>query len=1023
MKKIMKLVSLLVLALLFVCSVAFVACTPEEQSETATYSVTVSKAEGVDVDLTAITAQWKSGTEVKGSKALDADGKASVELEKGNYTVTLMGSALENLKWTDASVTSSNLSATITLTKKEPAGPTTINYTVTVTCNDSELNLSTLAVQWVASEGEPTSSLVGADGKSSKELEPGDYTVSIIGFTKPSYYTVTTDTVSATKTNAEITITAIKRDVAVTVESPVDLPNDVKIQVKDGSENYGDAVAISEGKATVVVPFGKAVTLELVGISSYDYLTSNSVSVAATDKTATITVTLAQVTYTINVTAPSGVDVDGLTVTLLDSNSDPVTGATELAIEEGVATVTLLAGEYTVVLNGLNTTDYRYEADALTITKHTATVTISAKYWTISPEDDAPTVIGTFEDENEVKRIKLNGVEHSKSYSVMLSSDLDGEESDFNLHDFTIVYGGETFTVGKTRLEQELDSFIVIYIVDGQFELTVQADGAFAEEVSISIEEYEEIDTTIELDVEKNIYATTTYNFTAPSNDAYLITIDVNGLSSKDYQISMGEGPVFGDGSNRSTATTYEFFASANELIEISVYLYASGTINLVINKTYGEFKLGEETTITVPAGFNSGVAKPVLKAPYKGIYKLKLLGDVNHSNFFVSLEGKEPLNLDETTHEVQFLAEVGNVAIHFINNTSTGSFDIRAVVTLVKDTGNILPVGGQNTANIGGVDAPAKLVLEGAEAGKTYRLLVGWTPSFPKTNQITLKYCEKEYDIRLVNDSESKYNNYYTVDFEYVADENNIEIYIPLGGVVKAVVVKLEKVKEAATTGPEVGDSILMTPGNDQDSAVELDFGATFIDGGTYTIRITKNPSDGDPEAFLVYNYYVVYGNGSSDKVFFTRGEENFVPYMEATFTATSAPVKLYAEGARGPATPIAVTVTIIAAPAAPGAGSEVGDSETVTPGKDKNGAVELPFEFVAGKKYTLKLTGSQDDGFFMFVYTIVYSNGETQEAVSGDGCFEVTITADGNPVKIFAVHMRSADPIPVTFEITAIA
>ncbi|MCH5157173.1 MAG: hypothetical protein J1G02_04785 [Clostridiales bacterium] len=1104
---------------------------------TATYTVSVT-CDDSELDLTGITAVWKSGDVTKGSAKLSAAGVASVTLDKGSYTVTLTGEALSAYNFSDASVNESNTNANIALTKK---GPAMISYTVSVTTNDSELNLTTLAVQWVGSAG-TQSSLLGADGKASVTLVEGEYTVTIVGLTKADYYQYSDATVTADAPHAEITLTVIKRDIAVTVSSPVAFPNDVKVQVKDGSDNYGDPVAISEGKANVVAPYGKAVSLVLVGLDAYNYLESAPVEVAATDKSATVSVSLAEVEYTITVTAPEDVDVDELTVTLL-SDGEPVADATELALENGIATVTLVAGNYTVQINGLNTTDYAYDEASVTISSHSVTVAITEKFWTISPNGKT-TSIGTFADENEVKRIKLKGVEHSHFYSISMSSDVEDADGEFNLHNFTVNYGEEQFVMGKTRIEEELDTFIVIYIVDGIYELTVNADGAFAQDVVISIEEYEEIDTTIELDVAKEIYATTTYNFVAPTDSAYLITIDTHGLAYKDFQISMEDGPIFGDGSNRTTATTYEFFGLENEPFSIGVYLYASGTITITISRTFGDFILDQSTEITIPGGYSSGIAKPVFKVPTKGIYKISL-SNVSSSKFIVSLEGKNPI-IDEGAQvpEAQFNADPGNLSIHFINMLGNDTIDLTAIITLVKATGNDLEVGGSNSVNMAGSDAPAKLNLVGVEAGKTYRLLVEHSQAFGKMNTLTLTYAGETYSLTL-GTPDNGLEGYFYVEFEAVADEYAIQISNPMGLLIKGVLVKLEKVKEAAVTGPEVGDSVHITPGTSTDNAVELYFGVNFIVGGTYTIRITANPSDDDPEAFTVYGYYIVFADGSGRDISFTRGEENWRPYLEATFTVSSIPVKMYAEHMRMPngtpievvvtvisapaapaagpevgdsvhitpgttadnavelyfganfivggtytiritanpsdddkeaftvygyhivfadgsgsdisftrgeenwlpyleatftvssipvkmyaehmrmpnGTPIEVVVTVISAPAAPGAGPEVGDRETVTPGSSQATAVEIPFEFESGKTYTLKLTGNMDDGFFMFVYTIVYSNGSTVEASSGDGCFEVTITADGNPIKIYAVHMRSASPIPVEIEITAIA
>ena len=847
-RKIKKPILLLVLACVLACSLIFAACDDDNKlsglggSDTAAYTVTVTKGENVDVDFTSITAQWKSGSEVKASIVLDAAGKAAVTLAKGNYTVSLSGNALADYDWSEQSVSEASPNATITLSAKAPASPEAITYTVTVTCNDSELDLTTLAVQW-AGNNDTQSRVLKADGTASISLDPGDYAVSVVGLTKPAYYTVTTDTVSATKTAANISITAVKRDVAVTVTSPVDLPADVKVQVKDDGEPYGEPVEISENKATAVVPFGKAVTIELVGIDAYDYIESSPVNVAAADKTAALTVSLSTVTYTVNVVSEAYSNIDALTVSIC-KDGDPVANASNLPLTGGVATAALLAGDYTVVLNGLDAANYKYKADTLTMVDHTATVTISSTSLTLSRVEggdnivtyDATTFFGR-EDEVIKVTIPSDGVQVGKFYSISLSS-----ESDlFNSFNFNIVYNGQTFTIGKEQLEAGKDSIAIISIAENKYEFTVSIkDGGFFEdEFIISLQEYEKIDNKIELDVEKEIFVTATYEFTAPTNDAYLITIDVGNLGSKDYQISMGEGPIFGDGSNRSKETTYEFFAVANEPFEFSAYLYKTGTIKLTVTKVYGDIVLDQPTKVTL--GTYSQAIKSTFKVPYKGIYKLEITsGNVIAKQIIVSVEGKNPIINDEKTSlSPEFSAEIGDSYINFTNFAGAEliGVEITFVVTLVKDVGNLLPVGGQNTANIGGHETPGKLVLENAEAGKTYRLLVEWQAPFNKINVITLKYCEQEYEVRLVGDEESKYYNHYSVDFEYVDGENNIEIFTP-GTLVKNVVVKLEEVKDEAA-GPQVGDTVMVTPGDSESSAAVIAFDLDFIEGMKYTVSL----------------------------------------------------------------------------------------------------------------------------------------------------------------------------------------
>ena len=125
-KTLRKVVLLFLLTLAVVCGAVFVAAcdTPVDENgggnedAKVTYSVTVTVDSGVEgVTLTSLKAQWKSGSTTAGEKTLDADGKASVELDAGNYTVELDG-VPDTATYAKASVTATSHDAAITITAK-----------------------------------------------------------------------------------------------------------------------------------------------------------------------------------------------------------------------------------------------------------------------------------------------------------------------------------------------------------------------------------------------------------------------------------------------------------------------------------------------------------------------------------------------------------------------------------------------------------------------------------------------------------------------------------------------------------------------------------------------------------------------------------------------------------------------------------------------------------------------------------------------------------------------------------------
>ena len=124
LKTLKKSILLLVFALVFVCgSVFFSACEEPEPNNTdngdakVTYSVTVT-TQVSDIALNSLKAQWLVGSSTTPASeeiSLDENGKASVELDSGNYTVILVGVPLTKATYTPVYVTAITPGATITV--------------------------------------------------------------------------------------------------------------------------------------------------------------------------------------------------------------------------------------------------------------------------------------------------------------------------------------------------------------------------------------------------------------------------------------------------------------------------------------------------------------------------------------------------------------------------------------------------------------------------------------------------------------------------------------------------------------------------------------------------------------------------------------------------------------------------------------------------------------------------------------------------------------------------------------------
>ena len=373
-----------VLVLMFVCSlicsVVLAACktkTPNTPT-TATYTVSVT-CDDSELNLTTLTAQWKSGTTVKASKALASNGEASVELEEGTYTVTLTGN-LDGYSFEDATVTATNKTANISIKKNTTTQPTTATYTVNVTCNDSALDLTTLTAQWKSGTTVKGSKALAADGTASVELVEGTYTVTLTG--NLNGYSFDDATVTAENKTANISIT--KNGVQPTTatytvnvtcdDSALDLTT-LTAQWKSGTTVKESKALASNGAASVELEEG-TYTVTLTG--NLDGYSFEDATVTAENKTANISIskTAVTVTYTVSVTCDdSGLNLTTLTAQWLGDDSS--IKASKALAADGTASVELEEGTYTVTLSG-DLEDYTFEAVTVTAENKTANITITA---------------------------------------------------------------------------------------------------------------------------------------------------------------------------------------------------------------------------------------------------------------------------------------------------------------------------------------------------------------------------------------------------------------------------------------------------------------------------------------------------------------------------------------------------------------------------------------------------------------------------------------------------------------------
>ena len=1013
-KKWLFVVLTLVFALSFVVGVA--ACdfgnNNDDDDDTTTddkltYSVTVTSTDS-DLELTSIKAQWlKGNTAASEEIALDADGKASVELASGTYIVTLKNLP-EHYTFAEGYATATTPAVTI-----EVVPPVMATYTVSVTAPNA-IALTSIKAQWMNADDTAASGEIAlnANGEASTELVEGSYYVTLKGVT--SEYTFQPALVSKTSTHADIEITELPPEsttyqVTVNLPAGITLDSSVKVQVYVDSAPFGSAATIVGNKATVIAPEDGNFTLALTGLEAYDYLEQSTDNL-------TITVSLKQVEYKVTVETDDDSDLpSGLTVTFYDSGDNAVSGATALPLNaDGEATATLLAGSYTARLNGLNEEAYSYDAAAFTMTDRENTIELHRLFLTLKPGGSDKI---SFEDENTIIKIFLSDCEDGKQYSISLDSD----DDNFNNHNYTVKYGTATDTLGKAKVDANADSYMVITYSEDTTFFTAQADAAFSN-ITVSVEEYIVIDYTLTLGEDKVITPKQAgvYRLEVPQYGNYRLEVTLDGRAApSNFSISLDEGIVIGrvidvggpaDGDEVKTELTYEFFAEPTEgaePLQVNVFWYDfapedSGLIIRITHLPDGDYMLGQETLITLENMDNSiDVKGGKFIAPMKALYSLTIRGGdragdgvITKDNFQVRrINGDYITSYGESltgTFEANAREEVELAYINWIKSYTspaegtTNYMDIYVTIELVELRNNILNPGETVSVN-SKENVPALVVLgDEVKAGKTYRLVL----DVPLTLGMAtwwMTYNGADYDIHVSDEAGNL--NLYSEPFEVEAGEN--QIFVKVGQkagtnpeyitAVSGIKVSIEEVK---LTGADIVVDVPLpgvSVGTSAASADELTIGVQ--EGFSYTITIgVGGPGDYGKTFYVVYDGTTLTLNVSND--------------FAAAFTATSAnTIKVYATGAT------TITLTLTENENALYAGNTLTD---VTLGTSASSAKEIVVGVIPGSSYriTVVVGGPGDYGKTFYV---VY-NGTTLTLNPGNDFAGTFLATSAATIKVYA-------------------
>lgn len=146
----------------------------------ANYSVFVLSPEPDEDPIPDVTVSWMNGSSVAGTATTDANGRAEISLPAGTYTVKLSGIG-EGYEYDSVSVTSTMRNTAITLSAKR------VEYSVTV-IDKNGTPASGVNVNWMNGTALAGSATTNAQGKASKELNYGEYSVTLSNLPASNIY-------------------------------------------------------------------------------------------------------------------------------------------------------------------------------------------------------------------------------------------------------------------------------------------------------------------------------------------------------------------------------------------------------------------------------------------------------------------------------------------------------------------------------------------------------------------------------------------------------------------------------------------------------------------------------------------------------------------------------------------------------------------------------------------------------------------------------------------------------------------
>lgn len=200
------------IALLLGLSVVFAAC--GQKDEKADYSVTVLSP--AEMPVSGVTVKWNSSSKTAGSAQTDEDGKATATLPLGSYTVALENYG-QGYGYTPVSVSATMRDVEMTLSVSK------VTYRVTVT-DKANAPAKGVTVTWTqGAVGNATiagTAVTGNDGVASRELDYGDYSVTLSNLPSGNVYSDGAKAVTGANPNVTFALRdGVNVDYSVTVRS------------------------------------------------------------------------------------------------------------------------------------------------------------------------------------------------------------------------------------------------------------------------------------------------------------------------------------------------------------------------------------------------------------------------------------------------------------------------------------------------------------------------------------------------------------------------------------------------------------------------------------------------------------------------------------------------------------------------------------------------------------------------------------------------------------------------------------